>query len=95
MKERGTISKKSKKLPSKKTYSWREVFKEDLEKYGEVGVALKGARAKEEFTQKELADELGIKQHHISEMENGKRAIGKEMAKRLSKVFHVSYKIFF
>ena len=35
-----------------------------------------------------------IPQRHISEMENGKRTIGKEMAKRLSKVLHTDYKVF-
>ncbi len=31
---------------------------------------------------------------YISEMENGKRTIGKEMAKRLGKALNISYKVF-
>ena len=41
-----------------------------------------------------LAELTGIPQRHISEMENGKRPIGKEMAKRLGKVLNISYKVF-
>jgi plasmid maintenance system antidote protein VapI len=36
----------------------------------------------------------GIPQRHISEMENGKRPIGKEMAKKLGKALNISYKVF-
>lgn len=55
---------------------------------------LRGARYKVGWTQKELADALEMKQHHISEMENGKRPIGKAMAKRLAEVFECDYRIF-
>jgi plasmid maintenance system antidote protein VapI len=37
---------------------------------------------------------IGIPQRHISEMENGKRPIGKEMAKRLGKALNIGYKVF-
>jgi len=57
-------------------------------------VALRGARHKESLTQKELAELIGISQHHISEMENDKRPIGKDMAKKLSEVLHISYRVF-
>ncbi|MDR3632006.1 MAG: helix-turn-helix transcriptional regulator [Desulfocapsaceae bacterium] len=36
----------------------------------------------------------GIPQRHVSEMENGKRPIGKETAKRLSKALHTDYRVF-
>jgi len=75
------------------TIPWREAFpeysNEDL-----PGVCLKGARYKEGITQIQLAKMIGIPQRHISEMENGKRPIGKEMAKRLGKVLNMSYKVF-
>ena len=48
----------------------------------------------ENLTQKELSDRIGIKQVHISQMENNKRPIGKEMAKRFSKVLYVDYRVF-
>jgi DNA-binding XRE family transcriptional regulator len=58
------------------------------------GSRLLGLRVREGLTQKDLADKLGVRQHHISEMEKGKRAIGLEMAKRISSMFDVSYKAF-
>jgi ribosome-binding protein aMBF1 (putative translation factor) len=73
---------------------WREVFKEDIENFTEPGLMLKGARAKENLTQKELAEKLGVKAHHISEMEHGKRPIGKAMAHRLATVLGVGYRVF-
>lgn len=77
-----------------KSTHWREVFKKELEKYGEAGLMLRGSRHKAELTQKELADALGISQNHISEMEGGKRPIGKVMALRLAKFFKTDYRKF-
>jgi len=57
-------------------------------------VALRGARKREGLTQKQLAHMLGISQNHISEMEHGKRPIGKEMAKRLAKALNANYRVF-
>ena len=73
---------------------WREVAKKELKKYSESGVMLRGCRYKFEITQEELADALDISQHHVSEMENGKRSIGKVMAKRLAGYFKTDYRIF-
>jgi plasmid maintenance system antidote protein VapI len=73
---------------------WRKAASADIKKYSEGGLMLKGARSKAEVTQKELAEELGISQHHISEMENGKRTIGKEMAKKFAAFFQTDYRIF-
>ncbi len=56
--------------------------------------ALRGARYRHDLTQKKLAEKLGIRQHHLSEMENAKRPIGKEMAKKLSAVLEVDYRLF-
>ena len=58
------------------------------------GVMVKGGRVKEGLTQAQLAALVGIPQRHVSEMEHGKRPIGKEMAKRLGKALGVSYKVF-
>ena len=71
---------------------WREAYPEYSE--GQlIGKALAGARYREGLTQIQLSEMTGIPQRHISEMENGKRPIGKEMAKRLGKVLNISYKI--
>lgn len=55
---------------------------------------LRGARYKEGMSQIELADKLGIAQSDLSKMENGKRTIGKNLAKRIADILHVDYRIF-
>ena len=72
---------------------WRDAFPE----YDDnmlPGVALAGARTKERLTQQGLSRHTGIPQRHISEMENGKRPIGKERARDLAKALNVGYKVF-
>ena len=82
-------------IPEKdENITWRESAKGLIEKYTEAGLMIRGARDKSEMTQKQLAEKLGVKPHHISEMEHGKRSIGKAMAKRLSEVLGVSNKVF-
>ena len=75
-----------------RTYTIAEVFPEYLGK--ERQVALRAYRSRENLTQRQLAELTGIPQRHISEMENGKRVIGKELAKRLSKALHADYQVF-
>ncbi len=90
---RKKVSFKKRKKTSRNT-PWRRAAKDELKKYSEGGLMLRGCRHKEEMTQKELAEVLDISQHHISEMENGKRPIGKQMAKRLAAFFKTDYRIF-
>jgi len=71
---------------------WRECFSGAEDNF--PGMALVGARTKEGLTQRELSMIAGIPQRHISEMENGKRTIGKERAKKLAEVLKVNYRIF-
>ena len=70
-------------------YSAREVFPESS-----PGNRLRGLRTREGITQKELAKTLGIRQHHVSEMEKGLRSISKDMAKRIGETYNVSYRVF-
>ena len=63
-------------------------------KENSAGVYLAGARHREGLTQQQLAERCGLPQRHISEMENGKRPIGKENAKRLAAALHVDYRVF-
>jgi len=72
---------------------WREAYPECSEAQL-IGKALAGARYREGLTQMQLSKLTGIPQRHISEMENGKRIIGKEMAKRLGKALNIGYKVF-
>jgi plasmid maintenance system antidote protein VapI len=85
---------KTKRTKARRSTPWREVFKEELLKYGEAALMLRGSRHKLELTQKELADSLGIPQNHISEMESGKRPIGKGTALKLGKFFKTDYRKF-
>jgi len=80
--------------PKRKSIPWRVAFSDSIAKHSEGGLMLRGSRLKEKITQEDLADALGISQHHISEMENGKRTIGKEMAKRFAEFFNTDYRIF-
>jgi len=70
-------------------YSIEEVFPDF-----HIGHALRGLRSREELTQKQLSEMIGVTPSHISEMENGKRSIGKNMAKRLAKALRAEYKVF-
>lgn len=74
------------------TFTVDEVFPEFVGK--EKQVYLRGVRYREDFTQRQLAELTGIPQRHISEMENGKRTIGKENAKKLAKVLNADYRMF-
>jgi len=58
------------------------------------GDILQGARDRDEITQTELAERIRVKSHHISEMESGRRSIGKDMARRLAKALNTGYKVF-
>lgn len=60
-----------------------------------LGLALRGARHREGLTQRALAEATGIPQRHISEMESGKRQIGRERAKKIAVALHVTdYRVF-
>ncbi|QTA83886.1 HTH domain-containing protein, Cro/C1-type [Desulfonema limicola] len=72
---------------------WNEAFP-NYDEQKESGVCLAGARYKEGLTQKQLAEITGIPQRHISEMENGKRPIGKKNAKKFSKALNIGYQVF-
>jgi plasmid maintenance system antidote protein VapI len=59
-----------------------------------AGNILRGFRSWEEMTQAELAGKVGVKAYNISEMDGGKGPIGKDMAKRLARVFRVNFNTF-
>ena len=71
-----------------------DAFADLDKKYTKVGALLKGLRYREDMTQKEFSEKVNVKQGDLSKMENGKRPIGKNIAKRLSKLFKVDYRMF-
>jgi len=85
---------RAKVKPKKRSIPWREVFKDRIEKFTEPGLMLKGYRYKADMTQKEVAEEVGISQHRISELENGKRAVSKQMAHKFGELFKTNYRRF-
>lgn len=58
------------------------------------GTMLRGARFKENMTQVQLAAASGIPRRHISNMENNRRPIGKQTARKLAEVLRVDYRVF-
>ena len=77
-------------VESSASLPWRDAFPEF--KGNEVGTLLSGYRHREGLTQMQLAVLTGIPQRHLSEMECGKRIIGKERAKKLAEVLHCDYR---
>ena len=69
---------------------WREAFTEF--KGNEAGTLVSGYRHREGLTQIQLAELSGIPQRHISEIERGKRIIGKDRARKLADVLHCDYR---
>jgi len=72
---------------------WREAFPE-LTPESEPDQMLQGARYREGITQVQLSTLTGIPRRHISEMEHGKRPMGRETAKKLAKALKVDYRMF-
>lgn len=62
--------------------------------YRTPGYYLRLYRQRAELTQLNLADQTGIRQHHISEMENNKRVMGKVNAGKLAKILKCDYRRF-
>jgi len=79
-------------IDTTETVTLEQVIPEMLTNSG--GVCIRGGRTKENLTQMELSKLTGISQRHLSEMENGKRPIGKETARKLAQVLDVDYRVF-
>jgi DNA-binding XRE family transcriptional regulator len=72
-----------------KRYTIREAFPDFS-----TATVLSGFRLTFELTQAELAEKLGIRQNHVSDMETGKRPISRKMAVKLGKIFNISPRAF-
>lgn len=84
-----SVSKEKKKTVSAKSH-FKKVYG-DLPKWS---IYLAGLRHREGLTQKQLSEKINVKQSNISLMERGLRAIGKNVAQRLAKVFNTDYRLF-
>ena len=72
---------------------WREAFPK-MKEAEWPGVHLQSARHCAGLTQMALSQKTNIPQRHISEMENGKRPIGKKLAKVLAEILKTDYRFF-
>lgn len=72
---------------------WEELAADRIKRYSKAGLALRGARFREELSQKALAKRCGISQENLSKMENGKRPIGEKVAKKLAKALRINYQL--
>ena len=73
---------------------WKGAFKEAFGDLSYAAVTLKGMRNREGWTQIELGEKINVSQANLSKMENGKRPIGKAMAKKLAELFKTDYRMF-
>ena len=71
-----------------------EVFRDLDQKYGKVGATIRGFRSRDNMTQVQLAQKLAMRQGHVSEIEHGRRTIGKKLAQKLAKIFDTDYHLF-
>ena len=74
--------------PEEKWYSIEDLFPEQ-----KAGQAIQAYRYRENLTQKQLAAMVGISVPNLSHMENGRRPVGKEMAKRLAKALNTDWRL--
>ena len=77
------------KQEEKEWYSLEELFPNH-----HAGDSIRGLRYREELTQKQLAEMVGISVQNLSHMENGRRPVGKEMAKRLAAALNADWRTF-
>lgn len=74
---------------------WRELAKNRInDAGGESAYMVRTARMKAGMTQEELASKLKMPQSNVSQIETGTRPVGKGLAKRLSKIFNLDYRVF-
>jgi len=79
--------------PWEEATPWEELAKSRIQRYTRLGLLFLGARHREGISQKELASRCGISQENLSKMENGKRPIGKQTAKKLAKALRISSRL--
>ncbi len=84
----------AKRKKIKKTASLKTIFDKLDAKYTKAGALLKGLRLREGLSQIEFAKMINVTQANLSNMENGRRPIGKIIAKRIEKNFGTNYRYF-
>lgn len=70
------------------------IFADIERKFTKAGVLLKGLRGREGLTQVQFSRKIHVTQANLSNMENGRRPIEKQIARRIEKTFRVNYRYF-
>lgn len=78
---------------NEESVDWKILSEDRIQKYKKAGIILRGARYREDISQKKLAEQSGVNQNEISKIENGKRTVGEKVAKRLAKVLNIDYRL--
>ena len=86
--------KRKSKVVKSKGKNLKSLFADIESQYTKAGVLLKGLRLRENMSQIEFSKKIKVTQANLSNMENGKRPIGKIVAKRIQKVFGTNYRYF-
>jgi ribosome-binding protein aMBF1 (putative translation factor) len=74
---------------------WREALGNVLAKHGgEVATMVRACREAKDMTQQALADAVGLHKSNISEIERGKRPVGKALARKLAAALDADYRMF-
>ena len=73
--------------------SVEDIFSDLINEAGEPGLLLKGLRGREGLSQIEFAKKINITQTNLSAIENGRRSVGKDLAKRIADVFEIDYRL--
>jgi DNA-binding transcriptional regulator YiaG len=88
------VENKKTKKATKPATTIKKLFENLDKKFTKAGALLKGLRLRENLSQVEFAKKINITQANLSTMENGRRPIGKTIAKRIEKVFGTNYRYF-
>jgi ribosome-binding protein aMBF1 (putative translation factor) len=88
MKKRHTEPAQVSLKQEKEWYTPEELFPDH-----HAGDAICGLRYRENLTQKQLAEKMGINAQNLSHMEHGKRPVGAEMAKRFAKTLNTDWRL--
>lgn len=92
--EKYVVEEKPRKKLKKQSQTIKSLFKNLDDKFTKAGALLKGLRLREGLSQIEFAKKINVTQANLSNMENGRRPIGKIVAKRIEKVFGTNYRYF-
>ena len=73
--------------------AWEKLAKDRIAKYKKSGLVLRGMRYRENMSHIALVKKSGVSQNEISNIENGKRTVGKKIAMKLAKALNFDYRL--